>query len=367
VNIRVRSVLFVSLFVATATLAAPVSLRVGAATIELTDGTVFPQTPTEAVFIGHGVIRVKPDDPIEAGQLELFTAKRELDEPFTEAIFVAASAETMATLTKGAPAASSPQAQKIYDAWKGGTERKLLSVDSRLLAAASADADADKFFAARLHGTRLGDFDYVVDPVDRVTVLGQWVAEKLTEREKRRAAGRLEKEHRRGRSLGTEISDLGTFNVWSQFAAAPQSDQGDFEPELYHIDVTVAAGAERLGGRTTIDLKAVRGHRRVVPLRLHEDLKVSQVTDAAGTALKFVRTGDELAVVLPAPAEEGQRLSVTVAFEGVMFEKEGRAFRLRNTELWYPHAGSIDRARYDVTLHWPADLEIGRASCRERV
>ncbi|HEY6141425.1 MAG TPA: hypothetical protein VI670_27020 [Thermoanaerobaculia bacterium] len=56
-NIRVCSVLFVSLFTAVAALAAPVSLRVGAATIELTDGTVFPQSPTEAVFIGHGVIR----------------------------------------------------------------------------------------------------------------------------------------------------------------------------------------------------------------------------------------------------------------------------------------------------------------------
>ncbi|HEY6141424.1 MAG TPA: M1 family aminopeptidase [Thermoanaerobaculia bacterium] len=264
----------------------------------------------------------------------------------------------MAALTKGAPAAPSAQAQKTYETWKNTSERKLLSVESRLLAAASGDADADKFFAARIHGTHLGDFDYVIDQVDRVAVLGQWVAEKLSEREKRRAAGRLEKEHRRGRSLGTEVSDLGTFNIWSQFAAGPPSDQGDFEPELYHLDVTVPAGAERLGGRATIDLKAVRGHRRVIPLTLHQDLKVTQVTDAAGSALKFVRTGDELAVVLAAPAEEGQRLSVTVAFEGVMFEKEGRAFRLRNTEFWYPHAGSIDRARYDVTLHWPADLDL---------
>src|ERR1051325_2989193 len=107
--------------------------------------------------------------------------------------------ETMAALTKGAPAAPSAQAQKTYETWKNTSERKLLSVESRLLAAASGDADADKFFAARIHGTHLGDFDYVIDQVDRVAVLGQWVAEKLSEREKRRAAGRLEKEHRRGR------------------------------------------------------------------------------------------------------------------------------------------------------------------------
>jgi len=184
VNIRVRSVLFVSLFTAVAALAAPVSLRVGAATIELTDGTVFPQSATEAVFIGRGVIRVKSDDPIEAGQLELFTAKRELDEPFTEAVFVAASAETMAALTKGAPAAASAQAQKSYEAWKESSERKQLGVESSLLAASNGDAGADKFFLARIHGTHLGDFDYVVDPADRVAALGQFVAEKLTEREK---------------------------------------------------------------------------------------------------------------------------------------------------------------------------------------
>jgi hypothetical protein len=368
-NIHARAALFVLLLAATTAIAAPVhvekvTLQAGVATIELIDGTVVSETPSEAVFVGRGVIRVKPDDPIEAGQLELFTAQRTLDEQFTEAVFVAPSAETMATLTKGTPGGDAARAQTVYDAWKSSTERKIASVESRLLAAASGDADADKFFAARFHGTRLGNFAYVIDPVDRVAVLGQFIPAKLTEREKRREAARLEKEHRRGRSLGTDVDDLGDFNHWSVFAAGPQSGEGDFEPEIYHVDATIADGAERLSGRATIDLKTVHGKRRVVPLQLYRDLTVSQVTDAAGTPLKFVRSGYELAVVLPTPAEDGQRLSVTVAFEGVMLEKEGRAFRLRNTQYWYPHAGSIDRARYDVTLHWPAGLDLLAAGKR---
>src|SRR6266568_2650463 len=85
VNIHGRASLFVFLLAATTAIAAPVhvekvTLRAGAATIELIDGTVFPETSSEAVFIGRGSIRVKPDDPIEAGQLELFTAQRTLDE-----------------------------------------------------------------------------------------------------------------------------------------------------------------------------------------------------------------------------------------------------------------------------------------------
>ncbi len=368
-NIHARAALFLSLLAATTATAAPVhvekvTLHAGAATIELIDGTVFPESSSEAVFIGRGSIRVKPDDPIEAGQLELFTAKRELDEQFTEAVFVAAGAETMATLTKGTPGGDAARAQMVYDAWKSSTERKILNVESRLLAAASGDADADKFFGARFHGTRLGNFAYVIDPIGRRTVLGQFIPQKLTAREKRREAGRLEKEHRRGRSLGTDVGDIGNFNEWSEFPTAPQTDEADFEPEVYHVDVTIADGADRLGGRATIELKAVRGKRRVVPLQLHPDLKVSQVTDAAGTPLKFVQSGYDLAVVLPSPAEDGQRLSVTVAFEGVMLEKEGRAFRLRDTMYWYPHAGSIDRARYDVTLHWPAGLDLLAAGKR---
>src|SRR5205823_2131752 len=137
----------------------------------------------------------------------------------------------------------------------------------------------------------------------------QFVPVKLTEREKRRVAGRLEKEHRRGRALGTNLSDLGALNVWSEIAAAAWSEQGDFEPETYHVDATIAPGAERLSGRATIDLKTVRGHRRVVPLTLHEDLNVTAVTGAGGAALKFIRSGWQLAIVLPSPAEDGQRLS----------------------------------------------------------
>src|ERR1041385_4238037 len=106
-NIHARIALVLCLAVPTIATAAPVhvqkvTLKAGAATIELIDGTVVPESPTEAIFIGRGSIRVKPDSSIEAGQLELFTARRELDEPFSEAIFVATSAETMATLTQGA-------------------------------------------------------------------------------------------------------------------------------------------------------------------------------------------------------------------------------------------------------------------------
>src|ERR1051326_4556420 len=338
VNIHSRAVLFLSLLFATATIAAPVhvekvTLHAGAATIELIDGTVVAETPAEAVFLGRGTIKVKPDDAIEAGQLELFTAKRELDEQFTEAVFVAASAETMATLTKGAPGGDAARAQTVYDAWKSGSERKQLGVESRLLAASLGDASADKFFVAHLHGSHLGGFDYFIDPAVGVAALGQFVPEKLTEREKRRVAGQLNKEHRRGRSLATEVSDLGIFNVWNESVAGTRIEQGDFEPALYHIDATIAPGAERLSGKTTIDLKTIRGHRRVIPLHLDQDLTVSQVTDAAGAALRFSQSGGQLAVVLPSPAEDSQQLAITVAYDG-------------------------------VTRHWPAGLALRAAGKR---
>ena len=351
-----------------------VTLHKGPAAIELAEGTIFPASavggrPVEAVFIGKGSVTISPADPTEATQLELFTSRRKLEEQFTEALFVVPDSEMMTMLTKGAAAAdsnSAAQAKKAYDAWKSGSERKLLNIESNLLAATLEDEGANKLFVARFRSTRLGDFDYVIDPGDRsVARLGQFVPANLTERQKRRLAGRLDREHRRGRLLGTEITDLGYFNVWTEEATSTQSaDDGAFEPERYRIEVTVGDRAEILTGRASIDGKATGGGRRVVPLRLHEDLQVSRVVDGSGAPLFFLRSGRQLAVVLASAPAAGQRFSATVEFSGPMFDKEGRAFRLRDTTYWHPHLGSIDRAPYEVTLHWPAGLDLLAAGKR---
>src|SRR5262245_35463162 len=70
-----------------------VKLAAGLATLRLEDGVLIPSSAVggktaEMVFLGKGRIELDPPDDIEAGQLDLFTGSRRLDQEFREAVFV---------------------------------------------------------------------------------------------------------------------------------------------------------------------------------------------------------------------------------------------------------------------------------------
>jgi hypothetical protein len=127
-----------------------------------------------------------------------------------------------------------------------------------------------------------------------------------------------------------------------------------------------------LEGTARLFLEATAAGRRVVRLELMRDLAVSTVVDGRGRDLFFFRSGDEIVVLLPEPSEAGQSLTLDVTYEGRALDwVRGKFFNLRDTSLWYPHCGTIDRAAYDVTLRWPRKYDVvasGRleASGRER-
>ena len=61
---------------------------------------------------------------------------------------------------------------------------------------------------------------------------------------------------------------------------------------------------------------------------------------------------------LPAEAPAGERVRVALDFRGRLIERESGRIALRDTIYWHPHAGTQDRATYDVTLRWPRRLEL---------
>ncbi|HET9766431.1 MAG TPA: M1 family aminopeptidase, partial [Thermoanaerobaculia bacterium] len=66
-----------------------------------------------------------------------------------------------------------------------------------------------------------------------------------------------------------------------------------------------------------------------------------------------------LAVALPAPSVAGERLTVTVTYDGAFVEKiSSVGFAARDPILWHPHVGELDRATYDVELRWPKRLDL---------
>ena len=356
-----------------------VKLAAGLATLLLDDGVLLPASPVggktiELVFLGRGRIVLEPPDRVEAGQLELFTGGSRLDEEFKEAVLVVGLDPAVNALLKK-PAAQ-PDAQTVkkaedfYTQWKAKPERKQLNVETGILGDALGDPTWQGYFAAWFRGGDLGDVLYLIEPDSREQVtLGHFVPLEATEKDKRKLLRVIQREQRKGRLVGLELDDLGQWDTW--LAGSLRDKEGKpvpggspFEPEKYTLDVTAGENDVRLTGRARLDLKCRFQGARLVSLRLQRDLKVSKVTDGAGADLFFQRTGRDLAVVLPRAAAAGETVQLAVDYSGTAIDKDWNLYTLLDTSGWYPHAGNMDRARYDITFHWPTGLDLVAAGRR---
>jgi peptidase M1-like protein len=355
-----------------------VKLAAGLATLRLDEGVLLPASrvggkTVELVFLGRGRITLEPPDSVESGQLELFTGGSRLDEEFKEAVLVMGLDPAVAALLKKPAAqpddATVKRAEELYKQWRAKPERKQLNVETGILGDALGDPSYQGYFAAWFRGGDLGDILYLIDPDSREQVtLGHFVPLQATEKEKRKILRQIERAQRKGRLVGLELDDLGQWDTW--LAASLRDKEGKpvpggatFEPEKYTLDVTVGNDV-RLSGRARLDLKCRVPGARLVPLRLERDLAVSRVTDGAGADLFFQRAGSELTVALPRAAAAGEAVQLAVEYAGNAIDKDWNLYTLLDTETWYPHAGSLDRARYDVTYHWPKGLDLVAAGKR---
>lgn len=351
-----------------------VRLAAGLAQLEL-DGILFPTSPVsgkvvEMVFLGQGRITLEPPDAVEAGQLELFTGQGRLDAEFSEAVLVVGLDAAVEAMLGKAPAESDlvtvARAEVLYDEWRGRKEREVLGVERSLLADALRDPSAEGYFAALFRGSGLGDFVYLVEPASREQVtLGRFTPLDATEKEKRRILKELSREQRKGRLIGMELDDLGTWDTWLSASlrdaeGRPRPGSPAFEPGKYTLDVAVDDKL-RLRGSARIDLETVIPGSRTVLVRV-ADLRVSKVTDAAGAELFYTPGARELAVVLPESA--GEKPSVVVHFESRPIEKDWNVYRLLDTQSWYPQTGEVNRAAHDVTFRWPRGLDLMAAGRR---
>ncbi len=350
-----------------------VKLGVGLGTLRLDDGVLIPATPVggktvEMVFLGKGRMEVEPPDAVEAGQLELFTGGSRLDEEFKEAVLVVGQDAAVSAMLKR-PAAQpdaeqSRRAEALFADWRKKGEWKYMSAERGILLNAMRDPVATGYFAAWFRGGDLGDIFYCVQPGEQEQVtLGHFVPLEATDKEKRKILKRISREQRKGRLLGVEVDDLGQWDTWLESSlrtadGKPAPGAPTFEPKKYTLDVTLSERELRLEGKARIDLEPVIAGSRAVSLSLPGDFQVSKVTDPAGAPLFHLRNGGELTVILPQAAPSGGTASVVVEYSGRPVDKDWNLFTLLDTLGWYPHAGAIDRAPYDVTFHWPKSLEL---------
>ena len=351
------------------------NLSAGMARFEIREGVLFPATTVggrvvEMVFQGRARWVLEPPDEIEAGQLELFTGHRSVDETVTEAV-IAVGLDAASDNIAGRPPATGIEAEtvrrahEIFDRWKERPERRLLGVETAVLRDALGDPVYAGYFAGWFRGDELGQFLYLFEPDAREQIsLGQFTLLDATEKEKRKLARTLHREQRRGRLIGRAVEDLGAWDTW--LSASRRDGDGralpgarDFEPRHYVLDVSLVGSSLEVRGLARIDLECLTGVGRAVKLELHSDLVVTRVREEEGPELFFHQTGEEILVALPRTPARGETIAIEIEYSGQVIDRiDSKSFALANTTHWYPHAGTVDLAPYDVTFHWPQKLDL---------
>ncbi len=348
-------------------------LDMGLGGVFLEDGVLVPSSavagrPVEFVFVGEGRAVLDPPDEVERAQMKLFTGSPRLDQRFQEAVFVVALDEAADALAALPPAGDDPRvagASEILERWRTSPERKLLEVDGRLLRDAVGDPLGRGFFCASLGASGLGNLLWVVDPLaNEQLTMGQFVRADLSNVELRRAARRLEREQRRGKLIGREVADLG---IWDTWVSASLRDAGGIptpgttgvEARHYDLDVSLRGKLLDLEATARIEMDVLVEGLQVVTLELDADMVPTGVTDGKGRELGFVHGSTELTVILEEAAAAGDVITVQVEYAGRSFDRlRSGSYTQRRPLGWYPHAGLVDRATYDVTVRWPKKYQL---------
>ena len=345
-----------------------VEIRLGQGTLAVERGILVPAQPIdgrtlELVFVGQAAFRAEPADDIEAGQLELFTGQPTLDAAVEEVVLILADQDEVLRLLdrpiQDVPRQAEEQAEDVFSRWAKSFERTHAGVLAGMYKSLVDDPAYRGYFALWCRGHRSGEFVYTLDPQDaeQLTVAA---FDRLDLRgwDRIRVAQHLKHQQRKGRFLGLRVEDIGSWDVWTAWPVGKAGDSG-FEPRHYEIDATVERGSLRLAGRAKLHLEATVSGARTVSLELFRDLEVERVVDGAGRELFAFRAGPEIVVQLPRPSRAGENLVLDVTYEGHVLEQvDDRVWDLQSTTGWYPHAGTIDRATYDVTLRWPPKYRL---------
>lgn len=353
------------------------NLRVdlGPAHLTIAKGTLIPvegpaAVPQEFLMIGAARFVLETSDPVEAYQIDLFTGAPRLDAAVDRAVLVIPN-DAVASGLAARPgkarldAAQAEEARDLLAAWRGSPEYRRSAADLVMIEDAIGDPIAQQGFVAWCGAGRLGRFLYTVDPFDIEQVsLEQFVPWRLGDVDADSVRRQIRRETQEGRLLGRRFEDIGDWDTWYSTSLArsdgsPTPGRQSFEPERYEVSIDVDADLERIEGRARLTLVPTAREARVAQFELFVDLVLEKVTDASGRPLPWARSGSTIAVVLPGSPALGEKTSIDLSYEGVLFEKLEPGIRgQRTANDWYPRAGTIDRASYKVTFDTPDSVRI---------
>ncbi|ANM29692.1 hypothetical protein ABI59_09030 [Acidobacteria bacterium Mor1] len=354
------------------------TLPLGNARLDILRGHLFqvPATDSsmELLFLGEARLRLQTADPVEAGQLALFTGDEALDETISQAALVVGDREVLERLRaleqQPSPGKLAATAAELFARWRDSPERRRIDATGGMLlnATRANGAESDPrpaFTAAWLGSPRLGPFVLSVDPLAHEQVKIEHFTPLLapSEKERRAREREIESRQRKGHMLGVGLGDLGQWSTWYSAALAggdgtPAPGSSGYESIHYSLDTQIDNNFRDLAGEATIRLRALPGVGRVVRLQASADLIYDSIRDGAGNALFHRKARNHTQVFLEKAPAPGQTLELQAAFHGAMLDRDQGILFLRDTVHWYPHAGDIDRATYDARFEWPRKLQL---------
>ncbi len=349
------------------------SLDRSAIHISLEDGTIgFTQDVmgriTGAFFEGDGEVLLVPPNDVERRSMSLFTGMAILEEHFATAYFRFnddAAAEMQPDLR--AP----EQKQEFVERW-GNTAQNLAQGDAmRLLETFSlmlpvkdaalpselvkAQANpGDRFLHARLQGTKLGVFDLYFD-----SLAGEQVHVGQT---------RPTKDGVTYYNVWTSFSPGGAEIAEASAKTAPK-DRADKSLEdwvsIRHFSiVSEVQPPKQIHARARLQLEVRAGGSRVIFFELSRFLQVESVV-LAGQPVEFIhnpavegtdlaRSGnDRVAVILPEPAQAGQKIELEFVYGGEVLAEAGAGLLYVGARgNWYPNRGMV-MADFDLQFQYP--------------
>jgi hypothetical protein len=326
-----------------------VLIRREIAEFELTAGTFFPFRPelgrvTGGLFLGEGVLRARPDDPVEREHIRTLNDGKDLEAPF-ESLFLLFTDGTDGAIAAAAGAAaaepSEREAEKRLERFrKELRERFRWNVSARITADLVSERPAGYFFAL-LEGGDGRRFGLEIDPLDREAV----------------ALFRYEKK-RYGKGMAVES--------WCSTRASGGGPTGPEDPPPGRADAASYDMVIRIDGDQVLDGTAdivftplVEG-ARMLPVNLAPTLRVEAVTLDEGADCGIIQEDEEedadLWVVFPEPLAQGvpSRMSVSWSGKDVVKKAGGGNFSVSRRTSWYPNFGLLtDRADYRMKFAVP--------------
>lgn len=331
------------------------------ARIYLTDGFLIFGKPVRgrrfsAIFVGEidgGDAEILMFPPLRSERMSLakFTESPNLSEHFRFAALMFTDdtySEIVARIAEGYTGRKVPEAGPLYAEKYGSVVKNLSeSLEIRLVKdIMDQPSTADGFFLASLRGNRLGNFDFVVDPLARKGIrLGQF---SMPNRQP-------------------------VFDMWTEFEPRSLATgkrtraEEDYIISHYSIDATLAPDLS-LSARTRMQLTP-RSGRKTIALLLAQDMQVTaarageeplEVFRPSAVRLNsYRRDRDAVFLIrLPESAVPGVAMELEIEHEGKVVQSSGNeVFFVGSRSSWYPGAGTRF-ATYDLTFRLPRDLNF---------